>query len=74
MGLTGIILSAKVKIIKINSTFIDQKTILPISIKDLIKCFEKYDHKKYTIGWIDTSSKNVETNYFFSKIIVKINL
>ena len=65
MGLTGIILSAKVKIIKINSTFIDQKTIVPITIEDLIKCFEKYDHKKYTIGWIDTSSKNVEKKLLF---------
>ena len=58
MGLTGIILKAKFKLIKINSTYIDQETIKTKNLKQTIEVFSNYKEFKYVVAWIDTNSKN----------------
>jgi decaprenylphospho-beta-D-ribofuranose 2-oxidase len=57
MGLTGIILSAKIKLLKIPSNFIKETIIKSNSLKETISYFKKYNHKKYIVSWIDTSEK-----------------
>ena len=56
MGLTGIILSAKFKMLKIKSNYIIQDTIKTNSINETLNCLEKYNNKKYVVGWIDTAN------------------
>jgi decaprenylphospho-beta-D-ribofuranose 2-oxidase len=57
MGLTGIILSAKVQLLKIPSSFIKETIIKSNSLKETINYFKKYNHKKYIVSWIDSSEK-----------------
>ena len=58
MGLTGIILSAKIRLSKIPSSFIKETTIKSNSLKETLDYFKKYNHKKYIVSWIDTNAKN----------------
>ncbi len=57
MGLTGIILKAKFKLIKINSSYINQETIKTKNLKQTIETFSKYKKFKYVVAWIDTNCK-----------------
>ena len=57
MGLTGIILSAKIYLKSINSQFIDQKTIKNDNLKATFDAFEKYQNVPYSVAWIDCLSK-----------------
>ena len=58
LGLTGIIISAKFKILKIKSSYMTQKIIKSYSLKDTIRYLEKFNHNKYVVGWIDTANYN----------------
>ena len=58
MGLTGIILSAKIKLLKIPTNFIKETIIKSNSLKETISYFKKYNHKKYIVSWLDTNKKN----------------
>ena len=58
MGLTGIILSTKFKMIKIKSSYMTQNTIRTYSLKDTIRYLDKFNHRKYVVGWIDTANYN----------------
>ena len=58
MGLTGIILSAKIQLLDIPSNFIKETTIKSNSLKETIGYFNKYNYKKYIVSWIDTNAKN----------------
>ena len=58
MGLTGIILSAKISLLEIPSGFIKETTIKSNSLKETLSYFKKYNHKKYIVSWIDTNAKN----------------
>ena len=58
MGLTGIIVSAKIKLLKIKSKFIDTQIIKTKNLKDTIQKLEKLSNHKYLIAWIDALSKN----------------
>ncbi|AHJ13782.1 FAD-binding oxidoreductase [Sulfurospirillum multivorans] len=57
MGLTGIILDAKVSLKKINSKNIDQITIKTKNLKETFDAFEKYAHMPYSVAWIDCLAK-----------------
>ena len=57
IGLTGIIIEAKIKLIKIKSKNIDVKIYKTQNLKDTINLFKKIDYHKYTVGWVDTCSK-----------------
>jgi len=57
MGLTGIILDAKIKLKKINSKNIKQTTIKTKNLKETFEAFEKYAHMPYSVAWIDCLAK-----------------
>lgn len=56
VGLTGVIIEAKIKLIKIKSKNIDVKIHKTKNLKETINLFKKIDHHKYTVGWVDTCS------------------
>lgn len=53
MGLTGVILDAKIRLKKINSKNISQTTIKTKNLKETFDAFEKYAHMHYSVAWID---------------------
>jgi FAD/FMN-containing dehydrogenase len=53
MGLTGVILDAKIKLKKINSRFINQTTIKTKNLEQTFESFEKYKNLPYSVAWID---------------------
>jgi len=57
MGLTGIILNAKIYLKKINSQHIDQTTIKTQSLKETFAVFEEYRDSPYSVAWIDCLAK-----------------
>ncbi len=60
MGLTGIILDAKIYLKKINSQYIDQTTIKTKNLKETFEAFEEYQNKPYSVAWIDCLAKGTE--------------
>jgi FAD/FMN-containing dehydrogenase len=58
MGLTGIILSAKIQLLKVQSNFIKETIIKSTSLVETLSYFKKYNHKKYLVSWIDTNAIN----------------
>ena len=58
MGLTGIILSAKIQLLKVQSNLIKETIIKSNSLTETLNCFKKYNDKKYLVSWIDTSAKD----------------
>ena len=57
MGLTGVILDAKIYLKKINSQYIDQTTIKTKNLKETFEAFEEYQDKPYSVAWIDCLAK-----------------
>lgn len=57
MGLTGVILDAKIELKKINSKYINQTTIKTKNLKETFEAFEKYSHMPYSVAWIDCLAK-----------------
>lgn len=57
MGLTGVILDAKIYLKKINSQYIDQTTIKTKNLKETFKAFEEYKGTPYSVAWIDCLAK-----------------
>ena len=60
MGLTGVILDAKITLKKINSQYIDQTTIKTKNLKETFTAFEEYQDKPYSVAWIDCLAKGNE--------------
>ncbi|MDH3355224.1 MAG: FAD-binding oxidoreductase [Chromatiales bacterium] len=61
MGLTGIIISATIKLIPIKSTVINQQTLKAANLKEVFELFEANYHSTYSVAWIDclASGKNL---------------
>jgi len=57
MGLTGVILDAKIVLKKVNSKNINQTTIKTKNLKETFESFEKYAHMPYSVAWIDCLAK-----------------
>ena len=57
MGLTGVMLSAKIYLKKINSQYIDQTTIKTRNLKETFEAFEEYRDRPYSVAWIDCFAK-----------------
>ena len=57
MGLTGVILNAKIYLKKINSQYIDQTTIKTKNLKETFEAFETYSDQPYSVAWIDCLAK-----------------
>ena len=56
MGLTGIILTAKVKLIKIESSFVNVEEKRAQNIDEIFKIISEFDEKYlYTVAWVDLS-------------------
>lgn len=60
MGLTGVILDAKISLKKINSKHINQTTIKTKNLKETFDAFEKYAYMSYSVAWIDCLAKGDE--------------
>lgn len=65
MGLTGIILSVKFRLKKINNNFISSKTIKFNNLASLIKSINRNNSYEYNVAWIDFSNfKNINSILF----------
>ncbi|MCW8983191.1 MAG: FAD-binding oxidoreductase [Gammaproteobacteria bacterium] len=53
MGLTGIIVSATIKLLPIQSTTIRQQTLKAANIKEVFQLFEANRSATYSVAWID---------------------
>jgi decaprenylphospho-beta-D-ribofuranose 2-oxidase len=56
MGLTGIIVEATIKLKKISSAYINQKTVKAENLETALSLFDKYDSYTYSVAWIDCLS------------------
>ncbi|MEA2083272.1 MAG: FAD-binding protein, partial [Thermodesulfobacteriota bacterium] len=57
MGLTGIILSACFKLQRVNSAYMQQKTLRARNLKEIFSLFEEYEEWPYSVAWIDCMAK-----------------
>jgi len=57
MGLTGIILDAKIQLKNIRSNLIQQTTIKTKNLKETFETFQTYQHLPYSVAWIDCLAK-----------------
>lgn len=53
MGLTGIILSAAIRLKPVKSAYIEQITYKSANLKQSLELFEKHSDKPYSVAWID---------------------
>ncbi len=60
MGLTGVILDVKLRLKKINSKLIAQKTFKTKNLQQTFEIFEKYKDENYSVAWIDCLAKDDE--------------
>ena len=60
MGLTGVILSAKISLKRINSQFIKQTTVKTKNLKETFEAFENNKEMPYSVAWIDCLAKDKE--------------
>ena len=57
MGLTGIILSAKIQLKKIESAYIRQESIKAENLDEIFQLFDQSEPWTYTVAWIDCLQK-----------------
>jgi len=57
MGLTGVIISAKISLKRINSQYIRQTTIKTKNLKETFDAFESHKELPYSVAWIDCLAK-----------------
>lgn len=57
MGLTGIIVSVKFQLKKIETSYIKETKIKAYNLEELIDLFEKNKHFTYSVAWIDCLKK-----------------
>ncbi len=57
MGLTGVILSARLQLMPVRSCMINQTTIKTRNLKDTFDAFEQYKDSTYSVAWIDCLAK-----------------
>ena len=59
MGLTGVILNARIKMLQIQSRFIEQISYRAQNIDELFEHFSNYDSQRYSVAWIDCTAKGM---------------
>ena len=57
MGLTGLILTVKFRLKKIETSYIKQKQIKAENLEQIIALFDQYKHYTYSVAWIDCLKK-----------------
>lgn len=60
MGLTGIIVSAKMRLMPIESAYIETKTTRTPNLSATLTAFEKGNDSEYIVGWIDCLSTGTD--------------
>ena len=58
MGLTGIIVEAKIRLKPIQNAYIKQRMIKTDNLEETIACFESYSQMPYSVAWLDCTSDN----------------
>ena len=58
MGLTGIIVSAKIQLLKVKSKFVDTQIVKTKNLHETIVKLKELKDNKYLKAWIDTGAKN----------------
>lgn len=53
MGLTGIILSATIRLKRISSSLIDCTVVRTVDLDETLQAFDTYKDRTYTVAWID---------------------
>ncbi len=61
MGLTGVILDARISLLKINSSHINQTTVKTRNLEETFQVFHEYKDSPYSVAWIDCLSSGRET-------------
>ena len=61
MGLTGVILDAKISLMKINSKNIDLLSIKTNNLKETFDVFESKASHRFSVAWLDTSAEDIHT-------------
>ena len=60
MGLTGVIVSAKMRLMPIESAYIETKTTRTANLSDTLAAFEKGADSEYLVAWIDCLSSGTD--------------
>ncbi|MEC9206019.1 MAG: FAD-binding oxidoreductase [Pseudomonadota bacterium] len=68
MGLTGVIINAKISLEKIKSKNIDQITIKTKNLKETFQAFEDYSSYPYSVAWIDCLAEGEEIGRCLLKV------
>ena len=58
MGLTGVILDVTLRLKRIQTSYINQKTIKAKNLTEILSLFDEYHHYTYSVAWIDCLQKN----------------
>lgn len=58
MGWTGVILSAKFKLLKISSTLLRQKAVKAQKLEEIFRAFEDNQDWPYAAGWVDCTNRD----------------
>jgi FAD/FMN-containing dehydrogenase len=57
MGLTGIILNAKIQLTRIDSAFIQQESLVAKNLDEVFELFEENQDSKYSVAWLDSTAR-----------------
>jgi decaprenylphospho-beta-D-ribofuranose 2-oxidase len=58
LGLLGVILTATIKLRKIETTYFKQKSVVIRDLDHMLEALDKYDHEyNYSVAWIDALAK-----------------
>lgn len=57
LGLLGVILTAKIRLRKIETTYFKQKSIKVKNLEEMLKALEEYSHFNYSVAWVDPLAK-----------------
>lgn len=58
LGLLGVILKAKLRLRKIETTYFRQKSVVIKNLDHMLEALDKYDHEyNYSVAWIDAMAK-----------------
>jgi FAD/FMN-containing dehydrogenase len=58
LGLLGVILTARIRLRKIETTYFKQKSMVIKNLDHMLEALEKYDHDyNYSVAWIDALAK-----------------
>lgn len=57
LGLLGVILTAKLQMRKIETTYFRQKSMKIKNMEHMLAMIEKYEHYNYSVAWVDSLAK-----------------